>query len=147
MSLSIQLEGGRAYLLGNTYPHRDAIRAIGGHWDKGRKMWWTTEHEKARALVAAAAGTPPMPPRTASGLNATVAGRVEYKGRNYYLAGRGQGVQIAPVLTRDATKYLLYFLDGSAQFWAACESVSIINSYHVAQTIQDVRVYALGANG
>jgi len=24
---------------GDTYPHRDLIRALGGRWDAGRKLW------------------------------------------------------------------------------------------------------------
>ena len=27
------------YITGNTYPHRDAIRAAGGRWNKTRNRW------------------------------------------------------------------------------------------------------------
>ena len=49
MSITIQTEGRRTYLAGNTYPHRDAIRSIGAHWDADRKMWWTAKRDQAQA--------------------------------------------------------------------------------------------------
>jgi len=35
-------------LRGNTYPHREAIKAAGGRWDKARKVWRVPESEHGR---------------------------------------------------------------------------------------------------
>jgi len=39
---------------GNTYPVRDKLRALGGKWDPGKKVWTVPEDkaEEARTLVA-----------------------------------------------------------------------------------------------
>lgn len=150
MSITIQTEGRRTYLSGNTYPHRDAIRNIGAHWDAARKMWWTAKHEAAEQLVARLNQAQPAQsgdskaPR--DGLDSIVAGRAEYKGRTYYLAGRLGNTRyddcVGAVQTRDGAKYLLYFRDGSSQFWAARDQVRVLKSYDRPQTIRGLREYA-----
>ena len=44
-------------ITGNTYPVKDALRALGCRWDAGNKCWLASGEDmasKARALVAAA---------------------------------------------------------------------------------------------
>lgn len=43
-------------ITGNTYPVKDALRAMGGKWDAGRKAWLVPDDKAAEAaeLVAAA---------------------------------------------------------------------------------------------
>lgn len=43
-----KLEVRMIVLGGNTYPHREAIKAAGGKWDKLRKVWRVPESEHAR---------------------------------------------------------------------------------------------------
>jgi len=40
MAIELQNQGRRCYLIGNTYPIKDKIKAAGGHWDNDRKAWW-----------------------------------------------------------------------------------------------------------
>jgi len=153
MSISLQTEGRRTYITGNTYPHRDAIRSIGAHWDADRKMWWTAKRDEAQALVAKLGAAAPIPSSPESkaprdGLDSIVAGRVEYKGKPYYLAGRTErgrthyDDRVDAVQTQDGAKYLIYFRDGSSQFWAARGEVKIIKTYDRPQTIRRLREYA-----
>jgi hypothetical protein len=43
-------------IVGNTYPVRDQLRALGGHWNAAAKAWLVPAHcaAKAHALVASA---------------------------------------------------------------------------------------------
>lgn len=67
MSITLQTEGRRTYLAGDTYPHRDAIRNIGAHWDAARKMWWTAKREQAETLAAQLNQTQPAAQSQSSG--------------------------------------------------------------------------------
>lgn len=55
MTIVLDTVGRRIYLRGDTYPMRDRIRAIGGHWDAAEKAWWigAGKREAAEALVSA----------------------------------------------------------------------------------------------
>ncbi|HWP38970.1 MAG TPA: hypothetical protein VNL18_15595 [Gemmatimonadales bacterium] len=33
---------------GHTYPHREAIRRLGGRWDAQRKVWWIADAGMSR---------------------------------------------------------------------------------------------------
>ena len=155
--ISIQTEGRRTYIVGDTYPVRDRLRAIGAKWDAARKAWWTGKRAEAEALVAELSTAPASASqeRTSDaskaprdGLDSVVAGRCEYKGKTYYVAGRvARGRthwddEVAPVTTRDGQKVLLYFRDGSSQFWAPWDAVEIAKGYSRPQTIRRLREYA-----
>jgi len=158
--ITLQTEGRRTYITGNTYPIRDQIRAIGAHWDAKRKAWWTSKRAEAEALIAQAGESAPAAPQPSQqdrtprdGKDSIVAGRAEYKGRTYYIAGRrdsaggrrvgyGWADAVEAVTTRDGAKVLLYFRDGSSQFWADRSAVSIVKTYDRAQTIAKLAEYA-----
>ena len=152
MSISIQTEGRRNYIVGNTYAVRDQFRAIGAHWDAGRKMWWTAKRDEAEALVAKLAAAPATQSNGASktprdGLDSVVAGRAEYRGKTYYVAGRVERGRtryddVRAVQTQDGAKVLLYFRDGSAQFWAERAAVQVVKSYDRPQTIRGLQEFA-----
>lgn len=154
MSITLQPEGRRTYITGNTYPHRDAIRGIGAKWDADRKAWWTGKRAEAEALVAKLGAAQPapaaesQPQREAPGDDATVAGRVAYKLKTYYLAGRIErgrakwDVSVHPVQSRDGAKVLLYSRDGSLQFWASRSQVTVTKTYDMPQTIGGLHRYA-----
>jgi hypothetical protein len=138
MNISIQTEGRRTYLTGDTYPLRDRLRAIGAHWDPERKAWWTAKREEAAKLVASVASTQSSDaPR--DGLFSLVVARVRYHGHAYYLAGRSDG---QPVTTKDGSRSLLYFRDGSKQFWASSSELMIISAYQTPRSINELRAFA-----
>lgn len=150
----IESEGRRHYLVGDTYAVRDRIRALGAHWDAGRKAWWTGKRDQAEALVAqlnaapAPAASEARPEPQAPGMSAIVAGRATYKGRTYYIAGRRERGRTAyddtveAIRSRDGSRVLLYFRDGSRQFWAPTAEVQVLRTYERPQTIQGLRDYA-----
>lgn len=152
MSIQIERTGRRHYLIGAAYQHRDALRAAGCHWDAARRAWWTGD--TATATTLAATLTPPTAQDTpqAPGPRATVAGRVKYQGRTYYLAGRvvrhGLSIRddsVTGVSSRDGTRLLLFFRDGSRQFWAPCAEVQIVAHYERAKTIGGLAKFAAEA--
>ena len=62
-SLTVEVVGPRAYVRGNSYPFRDAIRSVGGHWDAEQKAWWVgaTKADELRAALASATPAAPEP--------------------------------------------------------------------------------------
>lgn len=150
-NIELKEEGQRVYVLGNTFPIKDAIKSAGGHWDADRKAWWIGKKKKSEleASIGKVAGGSQhaQGERQEPGEDAAVAGRAEYKGRTYYLAGRVEKGRthwdntVAPILTRDQSKYLLYSRDGKMQFWAAYSMVTVSKRYSKAQTIRSLREY------
>lgn len=127
---TIEKIGRRHYLRGAPYDARGELKDAGCKWDPEERAWWTSKADTAQRLIAhlASARRPqPMddpPERKAPGERATVAGRAKYKGRTYYVAGRVErgrtqwDDRVSPITTRDGAKVLLYFRDGSKEFWA-----------------------------
>ncbi len=54
-NIEIKSEGRRHYLIGDTYPIKNAIKAAGCNWDKDRGAWWTGKRDVAERLVAGVA--------------------------------------------------------------------------------------------
>jgi uncharacterized protein YbjT (DUF2867 family) len=155
MAITMQAEGRRIYLLGDTYAVRERLREAGAHWDAERKAWWigSQGREAMERIVQSAPAATPAAGQQASqaprdGEKSVVAGRATYKGRTYYVAGRAirgrtrydDGVEI--VGTRDGVKVLLYSRDGTMQFWAAREAVQMEKRYDRPQTIAGLRDFA-----
>lgn len=150
--INITTEGRRVYVTGDTYPIRETISQCGGHWDGDRKAWWVGTAKKAEieSAIQKQIGQPVQPAnaggnqaKEAPGLDAKIAGRAEYKGKPYYIAGRVVDyTDVAPVTTRDGAKVLLYARDGSFQFWAARSEVTVTKEYRGATTIRKVQDYA-----
>lgn len=157
MSITIESAGRRHYLLGNTFPLRDQLRAAGAKWDPERKAWWTGKRDVAEQLVAKLAAAPAgetsssgAAEQSGPGESATVAGKAEYKGRTYYLAGRVDrgrthyDDRVDAVTTRDGAKCLLISRDGKLQFWAARGEIRVIKTYDKPTTIGRLKRFAEG---
>ena len=39
LRLRVTMSGGRIWISGNTFPHRDALKALGCHYDDTKKEW------------------------------------------------------------------------------------------------------------
>jgi len=154
-NISLQTEGRRIYVTGNTYPFKDQLKAAGAKFDGARKAWWIGVQKRDEIERAVAKAEPKQAQQSngggntpREGLDSIVAGRGKYKGRTYYLAGREERGRthwddgVVPVQTRDGAKYLLYFRDGSKQFWAAQELVEVGKIYQAPKTIRSLREYA-----
>lgn len=150
MTITIEKHGRRYYVAGNTYAIKDQLKEQGFKWDGERRAWYTGKKDVAESLD----GTDMSSSESGedSGRSAdeqVVAGRAEYKGRTYYLAGRRiransryerDGVDL--ISTRDGAKLLLVFRDGSKTFWAARGEVTIGKTYQSPQTIGGLRDFA-----
>lgn len=165
MTISIDHQGRRFYLRGDTYPVKDQLRSAGCKWDPETRCWYTGKRELAERCVSMP-GLPAQPPigdqstalparttsrddaRAAPGRDAVIAGRVTYKGKTYYVAGRVDrgrthyDDRVQTVETRDGAEVLLYSRDGELQFWAARELVDVVKIYDRPQTIGGMRRYA-----
>lgn len=153
-NIELKEEGVRVYVLGNTFPIKDAIKSAGGHWDGDRKAWWIGKKKKAELEAKINSASAPAQGQSSErkepGEDATVAGRAEYKGKTYYMAGRVDrgrtqwDDRCEVITTRDGSKYLLYSRDGKMEFWAARELVKVVKTYSKPQTIRGLRQFALG---
>jgi hypothetical protein len=104
--VTLERVGVRVYFVGNTFPVKDRIKGMGGHFDGDRKQWWVGAAKAADAekLVAALAGGPPPAEDLDS---ARVYAKARYKGRSYYVIA----------FAADRTRARLASLDGKVVFW------------------------------
>ena len=128
MTIQIQSEGRRHYLIGNTYPIKDQLRKCGAKWDPDRRAWWTGKKEVAEQIVAEAANAPaagtadaPAPASDRLEDDSRIAGKATYKGKTYILVWEGE--------TRRGPAAKLAFADGSKVFWADAAAVQVTKRY------------------
>lgn len=50
-TITVQRDGRRSYLTGDTLAVRGLLRSGGCHWDGDRKAWWIGSHDEALALA------------------------------------------------------------------------------------------------
>lgn len=124
MAMKLVESGRRIEITGDTYPVRDRIRAIGGHWDADRKVWWvgTGKRAEAQALVAAAPAT-----QAAARSDATtpltdddrLLGQVETPRGKAWWCGQ----------TADGRRYRLASMDGARTWWADAAGCRVVKTY------------------
>lgn len=127
MSITLQSEGRRIYLVGNTFAAKDQIKAIGGHWDADRKAWWVgSQNREAAEKIASDAPKQDYVP-TPIKRSDRVFRKVRYAGKNggaartYYVVAESR-----------SGKFRLTTLDMSIDFWAdasACETVKVYQGH------------------
>lgn len=125
-TITIQSEGRRHYIVGNTFPIKDQLRAAGCKWDGARRAWWTGKRDVAESLVASpvnSEATPDSRPEGGDGLSeeSKIAGKATYKGRAYLLVWEGE--------TRRGRAAKLAFADGKKVFWADMAEVTVTKRY------------------
>lgn len=146
MSVIVEKIGRRHYLRNTPFSAKDAIKDSGCRWDPQERAWWTGKAEIAESLVKRLS-SPSSPSPSASddapGRNGRVAARALYKGRSYYVASRVSSYgETSEVTSRDGTRTLLYFRDGSSKFWADSSQVQIVKRYQTEKTIGSLQDYA-----
>lgn len=144
MSVKIERADRRLYFRGNTYPIKDAIKAIGGQWDPDQKAWWvgTVKKAEAEALIASAKPGPSEREKETVDLNSyVIRGRCEItnasgKKVGYYILAKGN--------KPDGTPYMkCCFRDGSKVFWAKDPSkAENVKMYREAVSINKLKIFA-----
>jgi hypothetical protein len=119
MTITIDKQGRRHYLIGDTYSVRNQLRDAGCHWDGDRKAWWTGDAATAQNLVGHTNRSNGNGERLND--NDKIEGRAKYKGRSYILVWSGQ--------TKRGTAAKLAFMDGSKVFWADLAEVEVTKRY------------------
>jgi len=116
MNIQIQEEGARLYIAGNSFPIKDSIKAAGGHWDADRKQWWVgkVKKETIEKAIEKASAAPEVGPES------KVKGKVEYKGKKYYVLATA----------KDGQSYKVCTLDASLVFWCKVENgAKLVKTY------------------
>lgn len=126
MAISVQHEGRRFYLVGNTFPIKDQLRSCGAKWDADRRAWWTSKLDVAERFAGAepAASSDAAPDSRPSDTltdDSRIAGKATYKGKPYILVWEGE--------TRRGRACKLAFSDGSKVFWADAADVQVTKRY------------------
>ena len=124
MAITLERTGSRIYLVGNTFPIKDQIKSIGGHWDGDRKAWWvgTAKASDAEKLAAGAAASNGTSDKPKVGDDSKVVAKATYKGRSYYVLWMGR-------CASGAEKAHLTVLDGKIDFWADLSACQITKTY------------------
>lgn len=126
MTISVKTEkvGSRIYVVGNTYPIKDQLKAAGCHWDGDRKQWWIGAAKAAAidAIVGKVDGQDVPEPKKDLG-SKEVHGKVEYKGRTYYVICE----------SKDGGRLWLTVLDASIDFWADAAACQWIKRYEARE--------------
>lgn len=125
---STERQGQRVYLLGDTYPVKDRIKAVGGTWDGGRRAWWfgAAKAAEAEALAKELNGGPTAAKSAKQNPSEIrLTGKGEYKGRAYYLGTHSDdGTRVRCLtLPDDNGNYL--------DFWADVSAVRVVRIYDI----------------
>jgi hypothetical protein len=135
--LTIEKVGRRHYVIGNTYPVKDKLRAAGCSWDSDRKQWYTGKADLAEKIAALEIVDVEPKTETVDLDAAVIIGRANYKGRAYYVLatwGNERGY---------VSKAKLCFRDGSCVFWAHADNgLELTTRYQTAKSINGLRAYA-----
>lgn len=128
-NITLQAEGRRIYVAGNSFPIKDAIKSAGGHWDGGRKQWWIGAGKKEEIERAISATEAPVTQdgerakETASD-ETQIRGKATYKGKTYFMMCE----------SRDGESAKLTTLDGKIVFWAKRENgMEVIKRYEARE--------------
>ena len=126
--ITIQPEGRRIYLMGNTYPIKNKIKGIGGKWDADRRAWWvgSSKRDKVESLVDSAPAPVASSERRYDDKvsdDTKIIGRARYKGKDGYL------ILWEGMTKRGARAAKLAFRDGSKAFWADSSEIEITKTY------------------
>ena len=131
-SLHATKVGRRYYFDGAPYSARDALKSAGCRWDPQRRAWWTGKAATA-ALVEGQAVEAPAKDEAINVDSRSIAGRVQYKGRSYYLLAE----------RRDGTGAKVCFRDGSRVFWTQRGvEYTVTKRYRELRSISQLRAYA-----
>ena len=108
MTVTIEKQGRRFYVRGNTFAIKDKLKSAGCKWDAEARCWYTGKKEIADKLAGTEIKTEFVKPTKEELAEKPCTGKVEYKGRQYYVVGRSK-----------TGKLWLTVLDCSIDFWAA----------------------------
>lgn len=120
--------GRRIYILGNTFPVKDRISALGGTFDGERRAWWigTSKREKVEQLVAELNTAPTTQsaenPAQSGPYTGPVRGKAKYQDREYFVRYAGR-------TSRGGEAFHLVTGDGKNSFWADASAVQWTKRY------------------
>lgn len=131
--IKLSHEGRRIYILGNTYPIKESIKSAGGNWDGDRKAWWVGSSKKEaieKAVANMSASHAEDESEELKSGRVHVKGKVEYKGRKYYLMAE----------SRDGSCFKVCPLDGAFSFWAKTDAgAKIIKRFQESRSLLSIR--------
>ena len=126
-TITVEKQGRRYYLRGDTYAVRNQLRDAGCRFDGAARAWWTGKRDVAERFAGNAGdggvSDRGVSDRGSEGLSpeSRIVGRARYKSREYILVWEGQ--------TRRGPACKLAFTDGSKVFWADAAEVEVTKRY------------------
>lgn len=124
VQISTEKVGARIYVVGNTFAVKSQLKDAGCHWDGDRKQWWIGAAKAAAiaSLVGSVDGKEIKPGKEELG-DRPCTGKVEYKGRIYFVIGRSE----------KTGKLWLTVLDCSIDFWTAESECKWVKRYQARE--------------
>lgn len=136
--LSIEKVGRRLYVVGNSFAVKDCLKKIGCKWDADRKQWWIGSGKQAELEGCIGSASKEYKEPTPQELEKRRCdGKVEYKGKTYYVVGKSPA----------KGKLWLTVLDCSINFWALesdCKWVKRYGNEQHEQTVGSIRRFIDG---
>lgn len=133
--MTVTKVGRRYYFFAAPYSAKDILKRAGCRWDPERRAWWTGKKDLAEELKGKLETTPQGERRdeTVTLDSRVIRGRVEYKGKTYYMLAQ----------RRDRTGCKLAFRDGSRVFWTRQGTpFTVLKIYDEPRSISELRAYA-----
>lgn len=145
MSLAIEQNNDRFYLIGHTFSLKDTIKSLGCKFDAARKQWYATQKEIAEQVISVAgskedesSNTRPVN-KSVSTAEKIIRGRAVYKGREYYV--------LQDTRKNDKRLVKLVYKDGSKVFWAgSAEEVQIVAKYNKPKSLDNLAAFVKWAD-
>lgn len=125
-TLTLDHQGRRVYLRGNTFPIKDQIRAQGGRWDADKKAWWVGAGKETS--FSDILNVPAQPANEGGSEKVSddtkIRGKVSYKGKTYFLI----------CSSRDGGSHKVCTLDGNLCFWTNADNrAEVVKQYGKAR--------------
>lgn len=111
MSVTLQKEGVRTYVIGDTYPIKDQLKEQGCHFDRDRKQWWIGSGKASVIEKIIQTGPVVKEEKPEDSANIEVVGKATYKGKTYYVRWQGYSEKA------NGFRAHLVSLDGKLDFW------------------------------
>lgn len=122
--VTLEREGSRVYFTGNTYPIKDRIKGLGGHWDSESRMWWVGigKLDAAQKLLTNTVDTPATI-ATEDLDTAKVSTKIRYRDRTYFVIA--ESCKGDPIDDR----LRLATLKGADTFWVDANDCKVLKTY------------------
>lgn len=123
MAVTVQREGRRYYITGDTYALRSRLKSSGCHWDRDRRCWWTGKRAVAESFSSDSVSG------DSGRAEPTVSDRQPLLGKVVYQSKAGREAKWFVAARSSNGRLLLTNLSATRVFWAPSERCRWVKEY------------------